>query len=405
MTPWIRHALLISFKDFTQWRRDLWAFGFSLGFPIAFATAFFFFLSPALESGAEESGEPLVVHVSATWEAEDAFGQQITAGLTTSDADERIRFVWISHEDGLRDVKEGRIDGFISFPGSFTADVSQGRGSELVVFSGGDAQAEARLVSVANSLAGEFRLQGIVTSALARLSGGSGSVSPGSTASGFDSSQSGGAVEFSVTEVGDIKPPNAANVTVPGYLVMFIFMAAAFTALTIAEERESGMLERMATSGARPTAIISGKFLSSMYRGVIQVIILGVFGVLAFNISLGEVPAATAVVALLMALASSAFGVLLASFARSARVATPAAVLVSLVAAPLGGSWWPLFILDDWMRDLALITPHGWANTAFNRLMLFGGDFGSVAYEMLALAGFALGFILIAVWRFRVSPL
>ncbi|MXY12620.1 MAG: hypothetical protein F4Y46_01045 [Chloroflexi bacterium] len=57
------------------------------------------------------------------------------------------------------------------------------------------------------------------------------------------------------------------------------------------------------------------------------------------------------------------------------------------------------------MQSLALITPHGWANTAFNRLMLFGGQFESVAGELIALLGFAAVFAAIAAWRFRTSPL
>ena len=185
--------------------------------------------------------------------------------------------------------------------------------------------------------------------------------------------------QFFVTSVGNVKPTNAANVTVPGYLVMFVFMSAAFTALTLAVERESGTLERLATSGAGTLAMVSGKFLASVYRGVIQVVILGLFGTLIFGMTLGETPGATVAVALLMVLASSAFGVMLASIFRTVRAAPPAAVLVSLIAAPLGGSWWPLFILSDWMRALALLTPHGWANTRHStRLMLFGGDLESV---------------------------
>jgi len=35
--------------------------------------------------------------------------------------------------------------------------------------------------------------------------------------------------------------------------------------------------------------------------------------------------------------------------------------------------------------------------------MLFGADFSAVVPEMLALAGFAVAFGIIAVWRFRTS--
>ncbi len=55
------------------------------------------------------------------------------------------------------------------------------------------------------------------------------------------------------------------------------------------------------------------------------------------------------------------------------------------------------------MQAIAKITPHGWANTGFNKLMVFGGDFSAAVPEMLALIGFAVVFSVIAIWRFRAS--
>jgi len=100
---------------------------------------------------------------------------------------------------------------------------------------------------------------------------------------------------------------------------------------------------------------------------------------------------------------SAAFSVMLATLVKTDRSAAAIAVLVSLVLAPLGGCWWPLFITPRWMQFLAKFTPHGWANTGFNKLMLFGADAGSVMWEMLALLGFAVVFGIIAIINFRTS--
>ena len=105
-----------------------------------------------------------------------------------------------------------------------------------------------------------------------------------------------------------------------------------------------------------------------------------------------------------MVLASSAFGVMLASFVRTENAASGLGVLGSLALAPLGGCWWPLFITPQWMQSLAKLTPHGWANTAFNKLMLFGAEGGDVVLEMAALAAFGVAFLAIALVRFRLSP-
>ena len=79
------------------------------------------------------------------------------------------------------------------------------------------------------------------------------------------------------------------------------------------------------------------------------------------------------------------------------------AVLASLVLSPLGGCWFPLFIFPRWLQSFAKITPHAWALSGFNKLMLFGADFAAVIPEMLVLISFVVVFGIIAIYRFNTS--
>jgi len=105
----------------------------------------------------------------------------------------------------------------------------------------------------------------------------------------------------------------------------------------------------------------------------------------------------------LMVIMSAAFSLMLATLAKTERSAGSIGVITSLILAPLGGCWWPLFITPQWMQFIAKITPHGWANAGFNKLMLFGADASAVVWEMAALAGFAIIFITIAIIKFRTG--
>jgi ABC-2 type transport system permease protein len=203
--------------------------------------------------------------------------------------------------------------------------------------------------------------------------------------------------------VGDVEAENAANWALTGYLVMFVFFAAALSAEAIVRERQNNTLERLLSSSVKREAILGGMFAGSAAKGLIQIIIFWTVGLLLFKIDLGISPVATILLSVLMVIMSSAFGIMLATLARTQRSAGSIAVLTSLILAPLGGCWWPLFILPRWMQALAKITPHGWANTGFNKLMLFGADFSDVIPEMLILVGFTVLFGIIAVWRFRTD--
>ncbi len=389
----IRVVLAVAGKDLLRLRRDRFGLAFALGFPAAFAVAFFFMLGPALSESAEDAPPPTITLASAE-SGPLAFSRVMIDALVRSPA-EGFEIRSLDGAAAAAEFESGELSGYILFAPDFGDGVFSGSGARLEVFAGPDPQQRAALESFAGSIAQQIQLQSALAGALASL---------GAPPSAF-APPPGAGVQFSEVDVGRIEPPNPADFTIPGYLVMFVFMAAAFAAAEVARERASGTLARMVAAGAAPAQVLLGKFLATAALGLVQVGVLGVFGVLVFGIELGLAPQATVLVALLMVLVSSAFAILLASLVRTERAATPAAILAALVAAPLGGCWWPLYITPDWMQTLALITPHGWANTAFNRLMLFGGQFDSVAGELVALLGFAAAFSAAAVWRFRTSPL
>ena len=94
---------------------------------------------------------------------------------------------------------------------------------------------------------------------------------------------------------------------------------------------------------------------------------------------------------------------MLATIAKTERIAAALGVITSLVLAPLGGCWWPLFVTPQWMQFVAMITPHGWANVGFAKLLVFGGDASSVVWEMVVLAAFALAFLMVGIVRFKTA--
>jgi len=210
-------------------------------------------------------------------------------------------------------------------------------------------------------------------------------------------------ITFTTEKVGDVEAQNASNYVIPGYLVMFVFFAAAVGAETIVRERQNRTLERLLASSVKRASILGGIFAGSAIKGLVQIIIFWTVGILVFKVDLGLSPAGVIILSILMVLMSAAFAVMLATLARTRRSAASLAVITSLVLAPLGGCWWPSFLYPDWIQNIARITPHAWATEGFNKLMLFGADFGAAVPQMLALLGFAVVFGVIAVWRFRTS--
>ncbi|MDD5191115.1 MAG: ABC transporter permease, partial [Dehalococcoidales bacterium] len=128
--------------------------------------------------------------------------------------------------------------------------------------------------------------------------------------------------------------------------------------------------------------ILGGVFAGTVVKGLIQITIFWAVGIFIYKMGLGIAPLAVFLLSILTIFMASAFGLMLATLVKTERSASSIGVLASLILAPLGGCWWPLFITPKWMQVAAKITPHAWATDGFNKLLVFGADFTAVVPEM-----------------------
>ncbi len=401
---------LIALKDLKIFVKDRAAVFFFVIFPFMFIVMFHF-----LNLG-QATDERLTYHL-VTREAEGGLSYQIIGAMETKDesllqpGDPVI--VWDKdYNEAYTAVENGELSGFIAFPADFTVGIETGSGAQLeVVTDSGAVYDRAALNGIAAAIASQVGTEQVIVNAGISLLIEGGIISPDDESinravqkilSEISAGQR-SFIGFDIEKVGDVEAGNPADYVIPGYLVMFVFFGAAVTAETIVRERQNNTLERLLASSVRKSTILGGVFTGTAVRGLIQILIFWVAGILIFKVDLGHSPLAVIILSILMVIMSSAFAVMLATLAKTQRSASSLATVTALILAPLGGCWWPLFILPKWLQTVAKISPHAWANTGFNKLMLFGADFGAVVPEMLALVVFTVIFGAIAIWRFRTS--
>ena len=393
----VRQSLLLAGKDTRIFFKDRFAVVFAFAFPLLFTLGFTLALGGILSDD-----ESLEITLVTREEGEGSLSRQIIDGLAAGEA---FTLKELEYDAARQDVETGALHGFIAFSAGFTDSLMGGDGTAVleVVTNPDDPEGAAVLEALANTIARQVSNAQLAVLSVTLLPPEADPVTAMQRLPDFADPASTQLVSFPEEQVGERERPNASNFTLSGYLTMFIFFAAALSAEAIARERKNQTLERLLTNGVLRESIIFGKFLMGAYRGVMQVVVLWGVGIVAFGIDMGSSPLAVILVSLTIVFTSSAFGVMLAALVRTAEGASSAGVLASLVLAPLGGSWWPLFITPDWMQALGKLTPHGWANTAFNNLMLFDADFGDVVMNMMAVAAFGVVFLIVAFTRFRLS--
>jgi ABC-2 type transport system permease protein len=196
------------------------------------------------------------------------------------------------------------------------------------------------------------------------------------------------------------------DVAVPGMTVLFVFLAAQTTARSIYDEKKVGSFRRLLAAPMSKAALLAGKLLPNLITGLIQTGVIFAFGIVGLRLmglpptQLGPDPIAVVLVVALMALCSSAFGILIAAIARTENQIGGLSTLLLWGMGLLGGSFVPLFLLERFLGPLPKIVPHYWANHALVNLMVRGLGLADVTLDCAVLLGFTALFFAIGLWRF-----
>lgn len=133
---------------------------------------------------------------------------------------------------------------------------------------------------------------------------------------------------------------------VGGIAVMMVLFGLTAAATTLLRERDEGTMRRLLSMPMPPGAILLGKGLSTLVVGMIQITLLFAVGEILFGIGIWRDPLTLFVLMLSTVAAASAFGLLIASWAKTPKQAEGMSTLIILVMSCLGGSWFPLQMLD-----------------------------------------------------------
>jgi ABC-2 type transport system permease protein len=214
-----------------------------------------------------------------------------------------------------------------------------------------------------------------------------------------------GPVIVVVTPAGNAPPqtarPTGFSQSSPGMLVTFGLASIMASAITLLLERQSGTLRRLLTAPLTRWAVMGGKLGGVMAAGVLQAAVLITAGALVFRVDWGQAPVALAVMVLAFAFSVSGLGMLIAGVAKSYAQANALSQILTYSTAALGGAWWPIDIVPEWMQRVAQITPAYWAMRGFQDIIVREQGIRAILPSAAALVAMGAVFLAIGLNRFK----
>ena len=195
---------------------------------------------------------------------------------------------------------------------------------------------------------------------------------------------------------------NGFNQSAPGMGSLYVMFTVLGGMAVLLRERRQWTLQRLMALPLSRAQILGGKIGVYFALGMIQYFIVFAVGAAA-GMNFGSNPLALLSVMAAFVLCVTALTFALAPWIKSEGQARGLVLLLSLSLAPLGGAWWPLEIVPEFMQILGHLSPVAWAMDAFQDLIWYNGGFGDVLPEIGVLLAAAAVLFVVGIRSFKVA--
>jgi len=389
----------LAFKDLAQILRDKKSLLFLVVMPIIFTL----FMGFAYKGG--NNTEAKDNRMQLAWvdgEPEARLNNALFERLSTSDV---VKLVRMDKTSALDALQKGEVDGVLVIPVGFSEQAESGMTAQIALIADSASTKGQSLYQVLRVPVAQLMSTVEVAQLSAKTIG-----RPSEFALTFDAAWSRWAklqqaslirVEQAVAQkseswFGD-NPYNQAS---PGILVQFAIFGLVTSAQILVQERKTRTLQRLMTTAMKPWEIVAGHMLAMFAIVFLQTAMLVIFGQLVLKVNYLREPLGTLLVAVALGLWVASMGLLIGVLAKSDDQVIMFSMMFMFLFSALGGTWFPLEAAGGAFGTLGKLMPSAWAMTGLQNILIRGLGLESVWMAAGILLVYAIGFFLLAVWRF-----
>ena len=181
-----------------------------------------------------------------------------------------------------------------------------------------------------------------------------------------------------------------------GIGVMFLLFSVSGASGSLLDEMDTGTLDRVLSTPIGMSGLLAAKWLFIGFLGVLQLTVMFLWGRIAFGLDLFQHLPGFAVMTVFTAAAASAFGLLLATLAKTRAQLSGMGTIVILTMSSLGGSMFPRFLMSSTMQKLGLLTFNAWALDGYLKVFWRNAPVWQLWPQVLVLTLIAIAFLALA---------
>jgi ABC-2 type transport system permease protein len=168
--------------------------------------------------------------------------------------------------------------------------------------------------------------------------------------------------------------------------LLFLLLSAVYGAVSLFDERDSGVIERVVAGPAGTRPLIDGKFLYLAALGIVQITVIFTLAWLVYGVDVPSHWLGWTMTTVVAAASAAGLALALTTMFRTRHQALTFANVTVLILCALGGSMIPRFLMPDFLRQVGWVTPNAWALEAYTSIFWRGDPLTALLVPLTVLA-------------------
>ena len=188
----------------------------------------------------------------------------------------------------------------------------------------------------------------------------------------------------------------------PGLIAMSVMQMAVFSvAFVFVQFKEKGVLKRLVATPMRPYQFVTANIVTRLIVSVLQTAIFIVAGILILDVTVVGSYFLILLCVILGALMFLGLGFTISGFAKTLETVPVFANLIVFPMLFLGGVFFPITGMPDWLQTVAKTLPLTYFSGALRKVMTEAAGLGAIKWDLLAMLGWSVVLIILATITFR----